>query len=231
MTTEHPWQGNTRCRHRSSSRHGTSCLEEVPLLCTLFYLQYCQLSKMRMRYSKIPTIRTTIKQNKEEKQNWWKSTRQLPADRSYFIFPTIVVGGKNKTKHNIQELTGWGRQRSGSDHEYNSPASYLRSNWEHGLSSCLHGWQWIWTTKKIPLKSSHFFFKSWPLPSLHPQNALPWQKGVNSQTSFIPRHFAAWDLVSPPRNWPHVGQVIQGHTLLTIKRSSRLTTPSSFFFS
>lgn len=113
---------------------------------------------MRTRYSKIPTIHTTIKQNEEKKQNWWKSTCQLPADRSYFIFPTIVVGGKNKTNHNIQELTGWGRQRSGSDHEYNSPASYLRGHWEHSLSSCLHGWQWIWTTKKSLSNQAFFFF-------------------------------------------------------------------------
>lgn len=131
----------------------------------------------------------------------------------------------------MQELTGWGRQRSGSDHEYNSPASYLRGHWEHGLSSCLHGWQWIWTTKKSLSNQAFFFFlpKSWPLPSLHPQNALPWQRGVNSQTSFIPWHSAGWDLVSLPTSWPHVRQVIQRHTLLTVKRSSHLTIPSTVF--
>lgn len=112
--------------------------------------------------------RFTQKLQRQKKQNWWKSTRQLPADRSYFIFPTIVVEGKNKTKHNLGELTGWGRQHSRSDHEYNSPASYLRGNWEHGLSSCLHGWQWTWTTKKSLSNQAIFFSRvDLFLPSIH----------------------------------------------------------------
>lgn len=38
-----------------------------------------------------------IKQN-ELKRKLVNINPQFPVDRSYFIFPTIVVGGRNKTK-------------------------------------------------------------------------------------------------------------------------------------
>lgn len=97
-----PGRGNTRRRHRGSSWYGTSsCLEEVPLLSTLFYLRYCQLSKMRMRYSKIPTIHTAIKQNEEKKKR--KTGQNRPAsfqqiEVTLFFLP-LFLG--EKTKQNI----------------------------------------------------------------------------------------------------------------------------------